>query len=37
MNDFVYMDTSIILSTLLETDKYQAAEDAIVFIKQKEG
>ena len=30
MNDQVYIDTSIILSILLETEKYQAAEDVIV-------
>ncbi len=29
MNDMVYIDTSIILSILLETEEYQVAEDVI--------
>ncbi len=35
MNDLVYMDTSIILSIPLETDKYQAAEDVIVSFQDR--
>lgn len=35
MNGLVYLDTSIILSILLETEKYQAAEDVIASFQDK--
>jgi predicted nucleic acid-binding protein len=35
MNDMAYIGTSIILSILLETEKYQVAEDVIVSFQDK--
>ncbi len=35
MNGLVYLDTSIILSILLETEKYQAAEDVLASFQDK--
>ena len=35
MNDMAYIDTSIMLSILLETEKYQVAEDVIVSFQDK--
>ncbi len=35
MNGLVYLDTSIILSILLETEKYQAAENALASFQDK--
>jgi len=35
MNGLVYLDTGIILSTLLETEKYQAAEDVLASFQDR--
>lgn len=35
MNGLVYLDTSIILSILLETEKYQAAEDVLASFQDR--
>ncbi|MCE4599612.1 MAG: PIN domain-containing protein [Desulfurococcales archaeon] len=35
MNGLVYLDTSIILSILLETEKYQVAEDVVASFQDK--
>ncbi len=35
MSDLVYLDTSVMLSILLETEKYQTAEDVIAAFQDK--